>query len=430
METDFGPARFASLQRAAVPALLDQLRALRAVLAVARHGTTVGAAEAIHVSQPAVTRAVGLLEATYGHQLFLRTTRGMVPTTQGERLASRAGACMELLTRGAREAVTIVARKSTRVDGAVDRFAQRVTPSQLRALLSISDCGSESRAALQLGISQPAVHAALLALEQLLDVRIFYKSSAGTRLMPPGEALLLRVRQAVGELRVMETEFSAWSGSTRGQIVVGMLPLSVPIFLPRATRAFMRQYPDVDVRIIDGTYETLASLLQSADVDLVAGALRSGVPHADLQALELFVDDLVIIANSEHPCLRRSGLELADLLQWPWVAPLPETPADRLLQSLFDQHGLPAPSRQLCAGSPMMTLAYVLQSDLLAIASRGHALLDDHGGRIRIVPVQLPTISRRIGLLVRTLTEPSPPLLAFLEACREATQALPGARYR
>ena len=349
----------------------------------------------------------------------------MVPTAQGERLALRAGACVDLLARGAREAIATAPRKVARRYVA-DRFAQRVTPSQLRALLAVSDGGSESRAAARLGISQPAVHAALLALEQLLDTRIFYKSSAGTRLMPPGEALLLRVKQAVAELRVLETELSAWTGQTRGRIVVGMLPLSVPIFLPSAIRAFMQQYPDVDVQIIDGTYETLVALLLSADIDLVVGALRSGIPQADVRAQALFADDLVIIANSRHPCLRKRTLELADLLQWPWVAPLPDTPADRLLQSLFSQVGLPAPSGRLCANSPTMTLACVLQLNLLAIASRGHVLLDDHGGQVRIVPLPLPSISRRIGLLMRALTEPSPPLLAFLDACHEATRRLPG----
>lgn len=409
-----------------LPRLLDHWRALHAALAVARQGSTIRAAQCIHLSQPAVTRAIAMLESACEQPLFLRTTRGTVPTPQGERLVARADACMELVQRGARDALGALARKATR-SNAPERFAQHLTPSRLRTLLAVSEGGSESRAAEQLGVSQPAVHAASRALEQQLDVPIFYKSAAGTRLTPPGDALLLRVKQALAELRALETELSAWTGRTRGRIVVGMLPLSVTIFLPRAIAAFMPKYPDMDVQVIDGTYETLVRLLRSAEIDVLAGALRRSVPHADIAAHSLFVDDLIVIANRRHPCWKKPRLELADLLRWPWVAPLPGTPADRLLHALFAQHDLPAPSRRLCANSPTMTLACVLQSDRLAIASRGQVLQDDLGGQIRIVPVRFAPVARRIGLLTRILTDPSPPLAAFLDICRRSTQELPGA---
>ena len=409
-----------------LPRLIDHWRALHAAVAVARQGSTIRAARCIHLSQPAVTRAIAMLESACGQPLFLRTTRGMVPTPQGERLVARADACMELVQRGAREALGALACRTTR-GNAPERFARHLTPSRLRALLAVSGGGSESRAAEQLGLSQPAVHAALRALEQQLDVPIFYKSAAGTRLTPPGDALLLRVKQSLAELRALETELSAWTGRTRGRIVVGILPLSATIFLPRAIAAFMPKYPDMDVQVIDGTYETLVRLLRSAEIDVLAGALRRGVPHADVAAHSLFVDDLVVIANRRHPCWKKARLQLADLLQWPWVAPLPGTPADRLLHALFARHDLPAPSRSLCAGSPTMTLACVLQSDRLAIASRGQVLQDDHGGQIGIVPVRFAPVARRIGLLTRVLSDPAPPLAAFLDICRHTTRDLPGA---
>ncbi|MDA7416292.1 LysR substrate-binding domain-containing protein [Xenophilus arseniciresistens] len=404
--------------QAGFPVLVMQLRGLRALLAVIEHGTTVGAAQAVHLSQPAVTRAIGRLEEACEQALFERTTRGMRPTPQGEQIAARARVFFDRLRQGAHEALVMEAARQPRRAGA-ERFAQAVSAGQIRALVAVAAVGSESQAALQLGISQPAVHASLQELEQLLALTLFYKRSSGTRLTPPGEALLLRVKQAVAELRGMEGDLAAWQGQARGQLVIGVLPLSVPIFLPRALERFMAGHPAVQVRIVDGTYENLVQLLLSADIDVIAGALRAQPPSADVQQHPLFDDELVVVAHRDHPCLaQRRKLSLRQLLDWPWVAPLAHTPAERVLHRAFEAQGLLPPARQLSANSPLMTLSLVMQSGLLAIASRGQVLLNDFGGLLRVVPVALPGTSRRIGIATRASSRPAPHLQAFIDICR------------
>lgn len=414
----------ADLQPVGFPALIFHLRGLRALLAVIAHGTTVGAAEAVHVSQPAVTRAIGRLETACERALFERTTRGMRPTPQGEQIAARARVFFGHLRQGAHEALAIESSRQPRTASA-ERFAQMLSSSQIRALVAVGAFGSESQAAAQLGISQPAVHASLQELEQLLAITLFYKRSSGTRLTPPGEALLLRVKQAVAELRGMDGDLAAWQGEARGQLVIGVLPLSVPIFLPKVMQAFLARHPAVQVRIVDGIYENLVQHLLSADIDVIAGALRAELPSSEVQQHVLFDDDLVIVSHRDHPCLKQPGLALRDLLQWPWVTPLAHTPAERVLHQAFAAQGLPPPGRQLSANSPLMTLSFVMQSGLLAIASRGQVALNDHGGQLRVVPVALQGTSRRIGIATRTSSTPSVNLQAFIDLCQEAVQAQP-----
>lgn len=402
-----------------LPALAAQLRAMRALLAVVQHGSTVRAAEAIHLSQPAVARSVMQMERACGVPLFARATRGMMPTAAGSQLAERIDVLLTHLASGATEALaaaTPAARRST----APQRFAAVVPPGHLRALVAIATCGSEAQAAAWLGVTQPAVHAALQGLEALLGARLFYKLPFGTRLTPAGEALLRRVKLALAEIRGMETDIGAWRGEIRGRVVVGVLPLSVPIFLPRAVEALAARHPDIEMRIVDGTYESLVQDLLSADVDAIAGALRAEAPSDEVQLHHLFDDDLVVVARSGHPCLARKALQLKHLLQWDWVTPLPGTPADRALLQLFGNAGLQAPRGSLRASSPAMTLSFVVQSGRLALASRGQALLDNHGGQLAIVPLALPATRRRIGLFTRARSTPSPDLRLFLEACREA----------
>jgi len=63
---------------------------LRLVLALASAGTTAGAAGLLHLSQPAVSRALLAAEERLGVALFDRTSRGLAPTPAGERLVAAA----------------------------------------------------------------------------------------------------------------------------------------------------------------------------------------------------------------------------------------------------------------------------------------------------------------------------------------------------
>jgi DNA-binding transcriptional LysR family regulator len=392
---------------------------MRALLAVAKHGSTARAAEAIHISQPAVTRSIHELEKSCGLTLFDRATRGMVPTSIGARMVGRAETVFLHLAYGASEAIAATP-SALRQPASVERFPSAVSASSLRSLLAIVTAGSESTAAALLGVSQPAVHTALQSLEQLLGVRLFYKITAGTRLTPAGEALLRRVKLVLAEIRAMEGDIAAWSGHIRGRIVVGVLPLSVSIFLPRSVEALSHSHPNIEVQIVDGTYESLVRQLLSADVDAIAGALRSDGECADVRQMRLFDDDLVVVARAGHPCLKRKACDLKDLLQWDWVTPLPSTPADRALEQVFRSQRLEPPRKGLRASSPAMTLAFVMQTGRLALASRGQALLENYGGQLRIVPLALPSTLRRIGIATRAMGEPSRDLQLFLDACQAA----------
>src|SRR6218665_3656253 len=62
------------------PSLRAKLRGLRAMVAVVHQGALGKAAEVLHLSQPAVTRALQDIEAGLGFPLFDRTAPGMFPT--------------------------------------------------------------------------------------------------------------------------------------------------------------------------------------------------------------------------------------------------------------------------------------------------------------------------------------------------------------
>jgi DNA-binding transcriptional LysR family regulator len=69
--------------------MLD-LRLLHQALTLARHRNFARAAQALHLTQPALSRSIAGLEATLGEKLFDRTHQGVEPTAFGQMLLARA----------------------------------------------------------------------------------------------------------------------------------------------------------------------------------------------------------------------------------------------------------------------------------------------------------------------------------------------------
>jgi DNA-binding transcriptional LysR family regulator len=65
------------------------LRHVRHLLAVSSHGTVQAAADAIHLTQPALTKSIGRFEEELGGKLFDRKGRRLVLTELGERMVER-----------------------------------------------------------------------------------------------------------------------------------------------------------------------------------------------------------------------------------------------------------------------------------------------------------------------------------------------------
>ncbi|MDN2579253.1 LysR substrate-binding domain-containing protein [Aquibium sp. ELW1220] len=81
-----------------------RMRHLRCFQAMARHGSVSAAAEQMHSSQPALSRALAELEALIGQPLFLRTGRGLSLTEAGESLRRHVDAALSQLEAGTRSA--------------------------------------------------------------------------------------------------------------------------------------------------------------------------------------------------------------------------------------------------------------------------------------------------------------------------------------
>ena len=143
------PERAPAPSAAAAPFDLN-LRHLRALLAVCDQGSISGAAARLGLSQPALTQGIGKLEQSLGVALFDRCPHGVTPTDAGSVLRDRVRAAFQHLSAGSRP-----------LAGAAFEPDRRLTMTQLRSLLALSDTTSFARASTSLGQSDAATQRAV-----------------------------------------------------------------------------------------------------------------------------------------------------------------------------------------------------------------------------------------------------------------------------
>lgn len=402
--------------------LARHLKQFRSVLAVSKTGSTAHAAGLLPLSQSAIARAIRELEASLGVTLFERAARGMLLTPEGRLLARRAERAFEQLVLAETEVRNFVGQDAAAARLPAGRFSGSCAYRHLETYIAFCATGGETAAAAQLGISQPAVNQTLRQLEHLLGDKLFQRSLRGMRLTESGEAVLRRAKLALAEFRQAEEDMAALHGKMVGRLVIGSLPLSSGVLVPRAVDRVLAMHKDIHVTIVDGTYDSLMHQLRHADVDVIVGALRSLEPNSDVVQEALFEDTLSVVARQGHPLMGAAPRGLRDLIGEQWVAPLSGTPARAAFERAFAADGVAPPRAPLEVNSPVVLQALLMDSNRLALLSRRQIIRGVSAGLLQVVPVPVKETSRHIGLTTRADADPSASLISLIAELRALSE--------
>jgi LysR family transcriptional regulator of gallate degradation len=372
------------------------LRALRAVAAVAAGGSVAQAAQSLHQSSAAITRAVQSAEQSLGVPLFARGARGMVATAPGEVLALRASRALQALD---------VAAQGLRTRGApasVAALPRLVSDALLQALVARAAHPTEAAAARAVGLSQSALNQALRRLEHAARAPLYERTRLGTRLNESGEWLLQQVKVALAEIRVGQEEVARWRGPASALVTIGALPMATDLLVPQAVARVQHAQPQLRAIVKDGTYDALTRLLRNADIDLMVGPLRGDEVAGDLAEETLYVDRFVAVVRRGHPALRDGRrATLKRLAPYPWIGPLPETPAHAVFDRLFAQAGLAAPTVALRTHSTGVVRSVLSAGDHVTLISPLQVHAEVAAGTLVHATSPIPGSERSIGITQR-----------------------------
>ena len=400
-------------------ALAESWRGLRVACVVVAAGSTVRAAELLHLSQSSVVRTVQALEAALGWMVFERSAQGMQPTALGQAVLLRAGRAAQQLHAYAPTGLSAPA-----MPWWASRVVMGLGLRHMRLLLALCATRSAAQAAGQLQVSLPAVHQTLAQLEHLAGSALFLRTRKGIRPTEAGDQLLRAVQLCLAELRQGDEELAFLQGRPQGQLTIGTLPFSTGMLLAPALDEVLRsQGAGLRITIVDGTYDALVHQLRHAEIDLLVGALRPAAPGADLQQQALFEDSLAVVARAGHPLLARE-LAWPDLAAAQWIMPMPRTPAQRAFEEAFAAAGQPLPADGVRANSALLMQSLLLHSDRLAMMSPRQVQHELQAGLMVRVPVPVQHAPRRIGVMQRAGYLPAQTASWVLEALHRVAEAI------
>ena len=212
---------------------------------------------------------------------------------------------------------------------------------QLRYIHEVARQGlNVSLAAEALYTSQPGVSKQIRQLEDELGVDIFTRQ--GKRLVAitePGRHVLVIAARMLTDLDNLRQVGAEFGNESVGNLTIATTHTQARYVLPRAIRAFIERYPEVDLSLRQGSPPQVCELVLAGAADLVI-ATESVPDYTEILCLPCYDWNRCIIAPLGHPVLAASPLSLDAIARWPIVTYDSAFTGRSQINRSFQGHGL------------------------------------------------------------------------------------------
>lgn len=186
-----------------------------------------------------------------------------------------------------------------------------LTLHQLRVVWAVAHAETVSRAAKQLGLSQPSLSQQIAKLEASIGHKVFERRAARMTLTEIGTFLVERAEQVMREMQELEDGLSAFAGGSR---TIGIAGISSPVrvLLPHALRRFHEAHPDVSFDVHENSPGDVLAMLYArrANIGIIAA---SSVAPASMGFVQVpLLDDPYVLVVPES--LKLDGVKSIDKL--------------------------------------------------------------------------------------------------------------------
>lgn len=208
---------------------------------------------------------------------------------------------------------------------------------QLEALVSIDEHGTFSRAAEALGTVQSNISNRVARLEGELATELVNRATGN--LTESGHIVVERARRILVELRAIASDVSELNADIYGQVTLGMISTAGRWIVPLLLENLRERYPHINLRISEGTNSALEPRLVNGQLDLAV--LAWPVMADELTEVDLFTEDLVVIAARDHPFAQLRGpIPFSTIAQYEILLPMRGTPIRREIDEAARQVGV------------------------------------------------------------------------------------------
>jgi DNA-binding transcriptional LysR family regulator len=301
-----------------------------------------------------------------------------------------------------------------------DRIGRRMKLQDLHVFLSVAQAGSMGKAARHLNTSQPNISKSIADLERALGVRLLDRHRQGIEPTESGRALLDCGVAVFDDLRQGVKNIEFLNDPTAGEVRIGCIAPLATSFVSTVIDRLSRRYPRIGFHLVTAPPATLQRELSERSIDLFIA--RSPIEDERLGFEFLFEDSFVVAAGAQSPWVRRRRIELAELVNEPWVLPPSESPIGALTMDAFRASGLNYPRVTVVTLAPEVRISLLASGRFLTIVPASALRFLTNRSELKALPVELPISRVPNGIFTLKNRTVSPIAQLFTETVREVAK--------
>lgn len=295
---------------------------------------------------------------------------------------------------------------------------------QLRMVEALVRHQTLTRAASELGLTQPALTKAVRELEEVIGEPLFERHPRGVRPTAAGLSLAQFARASLADLRRLEESLDLRGGAEQASVVLGALPVAAVGLAPAVMRRVRAEHPGLRIRLVEARTEALVGQLEAGEVDLVVGRLYAPPTPDGLEREALYAEPISIMARSGHPLHRLRRPTARDVAAYDLVLPEFSQRIAHDIEHFMASIELAAPPGSIRSTSRGFIREMVLGSDMVTVMPRMVMGGDLLRGQVRLVPLSAPLMARPAGVITNPRRGVSPGAQLLIAVIRQTIAQL------
>ena len=202
-----------------------------------------------------------------------------------------------------------------------------------KTFYDVATYGSISKAAVVNYTSQPAISRSIKTLEEQLNTKLFHRTKKGIELTEKGKELYFYVEQGYNSFLTAERSMLETNTLEKGKLSIGIPSHIATFYLFDAIDAFHKDYPNIEITIINKSTTKLMELLKSHEIDFVIDSEPIKAVEKDMTIKHIKRIENVFVANENYDITDINTVK--DLENHPLILPIKGTANRNKLEEYF-----------------------------------------------------------------------------------------------
>lgn len=189
------------------------------------------------------------------------------------------------------------------------------------AFVRAVELGSLSKAAEELGYTQSGISHMMQSLEEEVGFSLMVRTSSGIQPNSEGQLLLPVIRQLLSANETLEQYIAKIKGADTGRIRIAAYPSVATYWLPEIIRDFQKDYPHVEIQIIEMGSGAIEEIMENRQAEL---CIYAGGEGKGFEWVPLCRDRMLALVPPGHPLAAGTAVRLGDLAAEEFIMPMPD----------------------------------------------------------------------------------------------------------